>query len=309
MLLVFHKFMSIRRKVRQVYEIVPFKQQVFSVVRRFWQPGDRIADFASFEGDFVVDVENHGFFKMHNYGHGFIIENELFWRGLSKGHEKLSLRLWTKLCRDATVILDIGANTGVYSLIAKTVNPSARVFAFEPVRRVYEKLVENVAMNGFNVNCFEVGVSNQDGVAMIHDLPESPHVYSVTIGGSIHGPDVETVPTRITTTRLDSLIEREKVEQIDLVKIDVETHEPQVMEGFGRYLDLFRPTILIEILNDEIGKKVQEIVKDKDYLYFNIDDKNNSVRRSDRIVKSDYFNYLLCNKETAECLDLFQLAI
>lgn len=295
--------MSIRRKVRQVYEFVPFKQQIFTVVRQFWQPGEKITNFASFEGDFAVDVEGHGSFKMHHYGHGFLVENELFWGGLGKTQEKLSLSLWVRLCREATVIFDVGANTGMYSLIAKTVNPHSQVFAFEPISRVYEKLAGNVALNDFDIKCFEAGVSNNDGTAMIHDLPDS-HVYSVTIGGSIHGPDVETFPTSIETVRLDSTIEREQLNRIDLMKIDVETHEPEVMQGFGKYLDKCRPTILIEILNDEIGSQVEEIVKGKGYLYFNIDDKNNSCRRSENIVKSDYYNYLLCDEKTAAKLKL-----
>lgn len=296
--------MTIRRKIRQVYEFVPFKQQIFSVIRHIWQPGDKITNYASFEGDFAVEVNGYGSFKMHHYGHGFIIENDLFWGGLNKGHEKLSLSFWTKLCREANVIFDIGANTGIYSLIAKTVNPRAQVFAFEPLQRIYEKLAANVAMNQFDIKCFEVGVSNNDGTAMIHDLPASPHVYSVTIGGSIHGSDVETFPTSIRTTRLDTLIEQEQLENIDLVKIDVETHEPQVMEGLGKYLDVFRPTILIEILNDDIGAKIEEMVKGKNYLYFNIDDKNNSFRRVENIVKSDQYNYLLCDEQTAKMLGL-----
>jgi FkbM family methyltransferase len=295
--------MSIRRKIRQAYEFVPFKQQLFSIIRRVWLPGDKITNYASFEGDFSVDVEDHGSFKMHHFGHGFIVENELFWGGLGKTQEKLSLSLWVKLCHESNVIFDVGANTGMYSLIAKTVAPSARVFAFEPIRRVYEKLTANVVLNDFDIKCFEAGVSDKDGTAMIHDLPDS-HVYSVTIGGSIHGPDVETFPTAIATVRLDSIIEQEQLDHIDLIKIDVETHEPQVMQGFGKYLDLFRPTILIEILSDEIGEQVEEIVKDKGYLYFNIDDKNNSCYRAEHIVKSDYYNYLLCDDKTAEMLEL-----
>lgn len=296
--------MSIRRKIRQAYEFVPFKQQLFSIIRRVWLPGDKITNYASFEGEFSVDVEHHGSFKMHHFGHGFLVENELFWGGLGNAQEKLSLSLWVKLCRESNVILDIGANTGMYSLIAKTVNPGAQVFAFEPIKRVFDKLSLNIALNDFDIRSFEAGVSNTDGTAMIHDLPDS-HVYSVTIGGSIHGPDVATVPTSIKTMRLDTMIEQEQLDHIDLVKIDVETHEPQVMEGFGKYLDLFRPTILIEILNDEVGAQVEEMVKDKGYLYFNIDDKNSGYRQTEHIVKSDYYNYLLCDDKTARKLDLF----
>ncbi len=38
------------------------------------------------------------------------------------------------------------------------------------------------------------------------------------------------------------------------MKIDVETHEPEVMEGFAEYYLKFKPIILIEVLNDQILK-------------------------------------------------------
>ena len=45
------------------------------------------------------------------------------------------------------VIFDIGANTGIFALVSGAANPKARIFAFEPVSRVFEKLKGNVALN------------------------------------------------------------------------------------------------------------------------------------------------------------------
>jgi tRNA1(Val) A37 N6-methylase TrmN6 len=42
------------------------------------------------------------------------------------------LALWIKLCRQSETILDVGANTGVYALVAGAVNKKAKIFAFEP---------------------------------------------------------------------------------------------------------------------------------------------------------------------------------
>ena len=55
---------------------------------------------------------------------------------------------------------------------------------------------------------------------------------------------------------------------------------------------------------DDIGKKVQQVFDGLDYCYFNIDDKNGTTKRTETIVKSDYFNYLVCTKETAKELQL-----
>jgi hypothetical protein len=84
----------------------------------------------------------------------------------------------------------------------------------------------------------------------------------------------------------------------------VETFEPQVLEGFKKNLSLMKPTFLIEVLMDEVGDKLQHAFDGLGYLYFNIDDKNEKIRRVDKIVKSDYFNYLICSERTAGKLNL-----
>ena len=68
--------------------------------------------------------------------YGFQLENEIFWSGLTNGWEKISTRLWIELSKNSKVIFDIGANTGIYSLVSKSINPTSQVFAFEPVKRV-----------------------------------------------------------------------------------------------------------------------------------------------------------------------------
>jgi len=61
--------------------------------------------------------------------------------------------------------------------------------------------------------------------------------------------------------------------------------------------------MLIEVLNDEVGNKIEKLVKDHGYYYFDIDEKNH-IKVVDHIEKSSYFNYLLCQKETALILNL-----
>ena len=50
--------------------------------------------------------------------------------------EKVSLQLWEELCKESEVIFDVGSNTGVYSLLAKSSNPKSKVYAFEPIKRI-----------------------------------------------------------------------------------------------------------------------------------------------------------------------------
>ena len=78
-----------------------------------------------------------------------------------------------------------------------------------------------------------------------------------------------------------------------------------MLKGFKESLKKFKPVILIESLSDEMGKIIQDYVKDCGYLYFNIDE-DGGVRQVSEILKSDYYNYLLCDEETAYKLALIR---
>jgi len=287
--------------VKTVYRKLPYKQPFFKLLKNFTDLNENVYKHLHFEGDFKVQVdETHSFWVRH---YGFELENMLFWKGLIEGWEKTSISLWSELVKKADVIFDLGANTGVYSLIAKSLNPQSQVYAFEPVKRVFEKLEYNNRLNDFDIKCFETAISDTNGTATIYDLP-ADHVYSVTVNKNLNSQNVEVIPTEIKVVRLDTLIEEMKLEKIDLIKIDVETHEPEVLAGFGKYLGEFKPTMLIEVLNDEVGEKIEKLVAGNDYLFFNLDEESDSIRRVEKITKSDFYNYLLCSREVAKELNL-----
>ncbi|SKC48896.1 FkbM family methyltransferase [Ohtaekwangia koreensis] len=288
--------------LKKIYNFIPFKLTLFSALRLLWKPPASIYQHLHFTGVFNVVVEEAKSFKIKHYG--YQIENEIFWEGLTSGWEKESINLWIKLCKDAEVIFDLGANTGVYSLIAKTLNPNSKVYAFEPVERVFKKFQENISLNQFDIVSVEKAVSNSNGTATIYDTA-SEHIYSVTVNKNLASSDTHVIETKINTVTLNSFFKENNITKADLFKIDVETHEPEVLEGFSDYLFQCRPTILIEILTDEVGEKIDTIFKGSGYLYFNINE-NGGIRQVDKITKSDYYNYLLCSQAIASKLGLLQ---
>ncbi|OFX56519.1 MAG: methyltransferase [Bacteroidetes bacterium GWA2_30_7] len=287
--------------IKKIYLIFPFKKQIFLFIRYFWTPSENIFKHLYFKGNFKVSINKYKSFKIRHYG--YFIENEIFWTGLANVWEKESLKIWMKLCETSDVIIDIGANTGVYSLIAKTINNNSKVYAFEPVKRIFSKLQDNISLNKFDIISIEKAVSNSDGNAIIYDT-NSEHIYSVTVNKNLSDTGIKVFETKIETVTLNSFIKEYNLLKIDLIKIDVETHEAEVLEGFNEYISVFRPSILIEILNDEVGQKVNNLVSNLDYLYFNVDEKK-GVMQVDKIKKSDNYNYLLCEKRKAVELGLF----
>lgn len=288
-----------RTAFKKIYAALPFRKEVLTCIRTLFTPPERIYRHLHFKGIFRVKAGQSSFL-VHHYG--FKVENEIFWKGLEGGWEKESFSLWRKLCERSSVILDIGANTGIFALIAGAVNPAARIFAFEPVERVYDKLEHNIRLNKFNITPVKKALSDTDGTAIIYDDHEE-HIYSVTVNKSLRSPGTDIRPVEISIMKLSTFIHDNRIDRIDLMKIDVETHEPEVLAGMEEYLDMFRPAMLVEVLNDEAGMRIEKLVSGKDYLFFNIDEAR-GPQLVQRITASCSFNYLLCNRKTAGALGL-----
>jgi FkbM family methyltransferase len=119
---------------------------------------------------------------------------------------------------------DIGSNIGYYSLLAAARCES--VYAFEPVPKLFEALRENIALNGFNVSphsialarytrattFFVVDDSQNQGLSSLHESP---------------GAEAITIPAQ----SLDDFVREQKLQRVDLMKVDVEGAEEQVFQG------------------------------------------------------------------------------
>lgn len=276
--------------LKRLYNNIPIKKYVFLILKNFYSPPHRVYRHLTFNDWFEVNVGEEKFLMYH---YGYELENEIFWRGVT-GWEKHSIETWIKLCRVSEVIMDVGANTGVFALLAKSVgvNSDNKVYAFEPVKRVYQKLVRNIDKNGFDVRHYEMALSNYDGEAVIYDQP-TDHIYSVTVNKNLASQGTVVVPATIAVTKLSTVIREQELKKIDLIKIDVETHEPEVLEGMEEYLELFTPVLLIEILTNEVAHKVDTILSAFEYEYYYVHEMK-GLRKVGRITLqgTNGYNYL-----------------
>jgi len=280
---------------KKIYSLIPFKKALFSAVKNVWVPPESIYQHLYFNDTITVKLNNRQQFKMVHYGHS--LENELFWKGLYNGWEKYSMRIWMELTKEANVIFDIGANTGIYSLVAKAINKNAVVHAFEPFGAIQKKLQNNSTINGFDIHCNCTAISNYTGDAVIYTADEN-FAYSVTVNENLWVKESAPIKINIKTTTLKDYIEKHNIQSIDLMKIDVETHEPAVMEGFADYFLRFKPILLIEILNDEVAGKLNQYFAQGDFDFYNIDELT-GIKKVSELSKSDYYNFLIVPKEKA----------
>jgi FkbM family methyltransferase len=256
---------------------------------------NKIKKHLNFRGPFRVRIENTPVtFRIWHYGWGYVVENDLFWNGLPGKWEQGALRVWMQLCRlpDTKTIFDIGANTGIYSLIAQALNPQAQVHAFEPVPSIFQQLQTNVKLNHFPIQCHSIAASDVTGEGTIFLTPDL-HAYSITLNKNLYDSTVKVQPRRIATYRLDEWIDKLHISPPDILKIDVETHEPEVLRGLGNYLHKQQPLMIVEVLNPEIGKQVRELLTG--FEIYNIRERDTLLTLTDApgIFKAPDYNYLV----------------
>ena len=107
-----------------------------SSLRKYVAP--KIAQHLYFEGKIQVNHRGKGLLQLQ--ATGYFLENEIYFYGLEGGHEKLSMKIWIEYCEkfNPQQVYDIGANTGIYGLVAKALNPSTEVSFFEPIAKAVE---------------------------------------------------------------------------------------------------------------------------------------------------------------------------
>lgn len=187
----------------------------------------------------------------------------------SQRFEFLTIELIIKLIKDSSVFFDVGANVGLFTLIAHKVNSDCIIHAFEPSKSTYDALVENVRLNfgkqiEHRIFLHNIGFSNIEGVAKIATPSSTSNVFndsfrSLVINDQSKGFDVED----ISLTTLNNFIEYNKIANIDLIKVDIEGAEFLLVQGGLQFLKRQRPTIVFEntdLHNYRFGHTVADIL-------------------------------------------------
>jgi FkbM family methyltransferase len=279
----------IKNTCLSMYALIPFKQYIFSILKSIYVPNARVFRHLYFKGIFKVEIDSQHSFLMNHFGSGFAMESDHFWKG-AEACEKYSIQLWMKYAKHSDLILDIGANTGTYSLIAASLNSSAEIHAFEPVKRTYEKLSFNNKINNFTIHLHNVALSDRDGQIFLVD-EGGTNEYTAHVS-----KDFVEESYAVQSMRLDTLNSLFLRKQQVLMKVDVERHEVEVLVGMGELFRSSRPIILLEVLDDTRSPQLNELFHSMDYVFLDIDeDKGYTPIAS--IQKSSGNNIFCCPKE------------
>jgi FkbM family methyltransferase len=144
-------------------------------------------------------------------------------------------------------IVEIGAYTGRETVLFAAHCPSGKIYAFEPVRNLFEKLQARCVLFS-NVSCAQIAVSDRSGTAELHIAEHPKRPGAITQASSLHraqnrlafSPIRYTHTIAVNTITLDEWAATKKIEQIDLLWIDVQGHEYAVLQGADRILQRVR---------------------------------------------------------------------
>lgn len=159
-------------------------------------------------------------------------------------YEKREVEIVEQLIPDADVFVDVGANLGFYSCLAK--KQGLRVLAFEPHPRNLNYLYRNLGENGWDdVEIFPIGLAESPGVMTLFGFGDGASL----VQGWAHTSTK--LRHHIPVNTLDNLVVDRLAGKKLLVKIDVEGAEHQVLSGARRVLDMDpRPVWFIEVCLD-----------------------------------------------------------
>lgn len=173
---------------------------------------------------------------------------------LTGHYEPNEFCLLDRILRRGMTFVDVGANMGLFTLFAaKKVGKQGTVVSIEPSSREFERLRENVELNGLsNVRLFQIALSNRQTQASLLVATEEKSGHN-TLGAFGYESVMEQGRELVSVHRLDDIVELEGYQRIDVVKLDVEGAELLALQGATETLMRFRPVLLLELSDRTLG--------------------------------------------------------
>ena len=177
------------------------------------------------------------------------------------GFETFEFEIVRKLLGEGDIFVDVGANLGLYTLVAsRLVGELGSVHAFEPQAETYQLLADNVRRNHVsNVVLNQAALGETNGEAELFINRESA---LTSMGRTGRGSVINIQKVPVWT--LDDYADRNGIERINFLKVDVEGFEGNVLRGgigmISRSPDLVVLSELAEKNFQPMGFSVNEVI-------------------------------------------------
>ncbi|BBY24824.1 FkbM family methyltransferase [Mycobacterium stomatepiae] len=213
------------------------------------------------------------------------IAPQLFWRRKYRamqqlGQSRADVQLTASLCDPNRVSLDIGADVGEFTIAMLAA--SRAVIAFEPRPAQARALASMFAAVGAAVRVEAVALSDQPGVLPMRVVEAEPGRSTIDTDnslGDVDGGEIQSIDVPV--KRLDDL----HLDDVGLIKIDVEGHELAVLRGATDTLTRSQPTVVVEAEERHHPNAVAEITRLMIGLgyagFFDLDDARRPIEEFD----------------------------
>ena len=217
-------------------------------------------------------------FCMLNIFNDDAVPLKYFWRA---GYENLSLAIWYNSTRQEGVFFDVGAHTGLYSIIGNLHKIQNQIISIEAFYMNHARLMSNLKLNKISSNnCILGAVTNEEGQSNFH-VPTTFDYHSS--GGGIN----EKGQLKVKNIVLDSFKLQNKV---GAIKIDTEGNEFNVLMGAEKLITKDSPEIIFEI-NINSFEKCLNFLRKFDYTFYFLDEEKNKQEKINNI-EDRYFTKL-----------------
>lgn len=159
-------------------------------------------------------------------------------------------RFLYSLIKPDFICFDIGANIGETTLNFAKLAPEGRIYSFEPVPFLFERLKINTELNPFkNIELYNIALSDREE-ELFFENPSNNNSSGISLNKESSGTS-----TLVHSTTVDLFVSKNNINKIDFIKIDVEGFENYVINGAENTLLKHTPLLMIEIDNRYLKPK------------------------------------------------------
>ena len=151
----------------------------------------------------------------------------------------------------ATVVIDVGANSGEFALLARAAFPTASIFCFEPQAEAYAVL-NKVMGKDKNYKSFQVALGEKTESAIMHLDEFSPN-------SSFVRQSANSTPQQMQLQKLDAYEHLISPTDRTILKLDVEGYELAILKGAEVFLSKTDYIYVESRTTDPIGCTFSEI--------------------------------------------------
>ncbi len=267
-----------------IRSIFPFSKKLYFSLSNHW----------AVKG--IVPIRFLGFnFKMKSNCDDGVVDR-LYYRHTHP--EQSELFVFSVLSKHSKTIIDIGAHTGIYSIIAAKSNPQTTIYSFEPHPFNYQRFKSHIELNnltkvqainkavGDTVSAVEFNIPDDNRITDVASMDKS---FSTTM----YKGEFDWKVVKAEQISIDIFCDQQKISKVDLIKLDVENYELPVFKGMQHTIKINRPYILCELFHTEEKLAfIDGILQSENYYVYDFTENGLMALSSIRSLPTG-LNYLL----------------